>query len=543
MLIFFVCRGDGRPVRRSWAHSRNSPHRDEPRKAISSEGRSKSLKSLSMLLGQLIPASAFKPYSAGTCIATRRARRIVAREYDFTPQEVLEADLQKAIETNEMFKQEDAASWAESVKMSEDLEELLAELKSNENMETVVGEGSRSASKPENETLGWWDEAQATLQDIIGPKLREDRSLPARRLDSTIDVVNASERLMQALLYYNVETEKFIAVKQVRDQASSDLMPSITDMSTGLLFDYYVFRVSRAIKSKRLRSNLPLITNVFNVALVALVLRASLPRLLAMSSMADLGDFATTLGLPSRTELQGYLAYADGLDLSTKLAAYAGVWLLEKVFLLGALVPLGSILPTISPAIFGGVIQGSLATGVCSSLGATVSFFLGRNFLTERIKKFNFGEDPPLEEAAWFKAVNKRFDSSQFPDQFPPEGFKSALLLRLAPVLPIPVDGHWYVAGTTPVKYPEFILAYFIGTMKVAIIDAFFGNLLLQAVSNTDELADGAKLAVGLETAFVILVSVVVSNLAIGAFTEAMAEEGVDITDMTGAKVKSKDTI
>lgn len=47
------------------------------------------------------------------------------------------------------------------------------------------------------------------------------------------------------------------------------------------------------------------------------------------------------------------------------------------------------------------------------------------------------------------------------------DGFKSALLLRLAPVLPIPIDAHWYVAGCTPLKLPTFFCAYFVGALKV----------------------------------------------------------------------------
>lgn len=57
------------------------------------------------------------------------------------------------------------------------------------------------------------------------------------------------------------------------------------------------------------------------------------------------------------------------------------------------------------------------------------------------------------------------------------------LLMRLAPLLPIPVDAHWYVAGTTPVRYWEFFAAHFIGTLKVAILDAYLGSLLLQVLS------------------------------------------------------------
>jgi hypothetical protein len=50
----------------------------------------------------------------------------------------------------------------------------------------------------------------------------------------------------------------------------------------------------------------------FNVAFIAIFLRLSLPRLLAMQSMGDLSEFSKELGLPGREELASYLAYSEG---------------------------------------------------------------------------------------------------------------------------------------------------------------------------------------------------------------------------------------
>ncbi|KAJ1492082.1 hypothetical protein T484DRAFT_1772657 [Baffinella frigidus] len=43
-----------------------------------------------------------------------------------------------------------------------------------------------------------------------------------------------------------------------------------------------------------------------------------------------------------------------------------------------------------------------------------------------------------------------------------------------------------YVAGTTPVKFSEFFVAHFIGTFKVALLDAYLGSLLLQSIQDTE---------------------------------------------------------
>jgi hypothetical protein len=107
--------------------------------------------------------------------------------------------------------------------------------------------------------------------------------------------------------------------------------------------------------------------------------------------------------------------------------------------------------------------------------------------VADKVKGLRLPGQKPIGDAGWFQAIYKRFDSANYPrnphgrlvDRIP-EGFKSMLLMRLAPLLPIPVDGHWYVAGTTPVRYWEFFAAHFIGTLKVAILDANLGSLLLQ---------------------------------------------------------------
>jgi hypothetical protein len=139
------------------------------------------------------------------------------------------------------------------------------------------------------------------------------------------------------------------------------------------------------------------------------------------------------------------------------------------------------------------------------------------------------------------QAIYRRFDSSNYPVKPQgtlierlPEGFKSMLLMRLAPLLPIPVDGHWYVAGTTPVRYWEFFAAHFIGTLKVAILDAFLGSLLLQAVTDNTALEESAKVLVIVETVGLILVSVVVTNVATNVFTQLLADEGVSMENMVG---------
>ena len=159
----------------------------------------------------------------------------------------------------------------------------------------------------------------------------------------------------------------------------------------------------------------------------------------------------------------------------------------------------------------------------------------------EKVKGLKLPGQAAIGQAGWFQAIYKRFDSANYvaaPDASLadriPEGFKSMLLMRLAPLLPIPVDAHWYVAGTTPVRYWEFFAAHFIGTLKVAILDAYLGSLLLQAVTDSDALEESTKTLVIVETVGLILVSVIVTNVATSVFTQILAEEGVSMDDMMG---------
>jgi uncharacterized membrane protein YdjX (TVP38/TMEM64 family) len=83
-------------------------------------------------------------------------------------------------------------------------------------------------------------------------------------------------------------------------------------------------------------------------------------------------------------------------------------------------------------------------TSLASTLAASLNFFLGRTVLKEKALALKWKENPPVGESKWFLALSRRFDSEEFPEsKFPlTEGFKSALLLRLCPILPIPLSGR-----------------------------------------------------------------------------------------------------
>lgn len=46
--------------------------------------------------------------------------------------------------------------------------------------------------------------------------------------------------------------------------------------------------------------------------------------------------------------------------------------------LIGEFIPVGIVLPSISPVLFGGVIEGTLISAFCATFGSSINFVRGR---------------------------------------------------------------------------------------------------------------------------------------------------------------------
>jgi uncharacterized membrane protein YdjX (TVP38/TMEM64 family) len=289
----------------------------------------------------------------------------------------------------------------------------------------------------------------------------------------------------------------------------------------GLMGTYYQEKLSNSFNNAVVRDALPKVGALFNVAFIAVVLRLLLPRLLAINTMSELEDNLGFLGIPSRAEMASYVAQVDALPLSLKLGGFIGIMVVEKLLCVTEFTPLGIILPTLSPVLFGGVVQGAAVSVVGSATGATLNFALGRRFFSERIRTLQIFGGAPLGEAAWFTAVNRNFER---------EGFKTALMLRLAPILPIPIDAHWYLCGVSTVPLAEFVAAQCVGSLKFAFIDAYFGSMLMAELVPGRDLGLPAqtKWVLVAEVVAVILTSVLVTSVATSTLNRVLREEGWD---------------
>ena len=132
-----------------------------------------------------------------------------------------------------------------------------------------------------------------------------------------------------------------------------------------------------------------------------------------------------------KENLDQVLAIADNTDPITKAALFALAWTVVKVSCFDAA---GIALALSSGILFGGVIQGALASAAAATFGSTVAFTLAKLDTPVRRKALEVVEEYPS-----LRGIERVVAE---------DGLKAILTLRLAPIIPIPIgtkkqmDGH-----------------------------------------------------------------------------------------------------
>ena len=152
----------------------------------------------------------------------------------------------------------------------------------------------------------------------------------------------------------------------------------------------------------------------------------------------------------------------DSKDIQTYVNSFGKLAPIIYIIIF-ALVPL-TLFPDSIIAIAGGLIfglvKGYIYTAIGAILGATLSFYisrkLGRNFVKKLTKE-------KLDNVEEMKNSN---------------GFFIIFMLRLIPLFPFDIIS--YGAGLTSVKYKDFILATFLGTIPGILV---FTNIGAQSVN------------------------------------------------------------
>ena len=243
-------------------------------------------------------------------------------------------------------------------------------------------------------------------------------------------------------------------------------------------------------------------TTAFGVVLVALVVRfggrAALLQVLGLDVGAD-QEIAQ--------RIDEFVVWARSFSVAGfedfgLLVGYAGAFTVAKVLCLDALT---FLLAVSSGVLFGGVVKGALAATACATLGSTVAFGIaryGRPRLREKLLVL-VRRDPKTR--ALERAVVER-------------GFATVLVLRLAPLLPIPIGGYNYLYGATAMDVAQFVPAMFLGSVKPYAFDAYLGVVGKQVV---DDVAGGGAAAPGLSDP--VIIGVFAAFLAIGALSSELA--------------------
>ncbi|CAE7793543.1 CPK3 [Symbiodinium sp. CCMP2456] len=191
--------------------------------------------------------------------------------------------------------------------------------------------------------------------------------------------------------------------------------------------------------------------------------------------------------------------------------------------------PIQIALKTLAPIIFGGLVQGALASAATETLAAASNFIIGRSFLADKLRGFSVFGSEPVGKASWFYSLERAAKD---------DGARLTLLLRLAPVLPLPFDSYWYLLGALDVGLGDFAAAHFVGCLKTAFLDASFGMLLLTSVGNDGSAVQSqAQQIVLVESIAFAVVAILVSTVATRLISELLGLE--DAADAT--KAESKD--
>lgn len=216
-----------------------------------------------------------------------------------------------------------------------------------------------------------------------------------------------------------------------------------------------------------------------------------------------------------QTNLETVLTTADAMDLTTKLFLFTLCWTVVKVLCFDAG---GVVLALAAGILFGGVLQGALASATAATLGSTVAFALAKTDTPVRQKALEL-----LEEYPSLRGIERVVAR---------DGLKAVLTLRLAPVLPVPIGFYNYIYGVTNVPLADFMGGIFLGSLKPYLLDSYlgyFGKEVIQGTSDPSGMQD-----------FVLLAALGVS-IMIGVFASQLAGETWDsVLQEAEAEKKSK---
>ncbi len=225
-------------------------------------------------------------------------------------------------------------------------------------------------------------------------------------------------------------------------------------------------------------------------------------RLLVLVALA-VAAVVAAVTLPIQEFLTRFLQWVDGLGAWGPLLV-AAAYIPATVFFIP-----GSILTLGAGALFG-VVVGTVAVSLGSTLGSTAAFLVGRFFAREWVAQKVAGN-------AKFAALDAAVGD---------QGFKIVLLTRLSPAFPYNMLGYMY--GITNVKLLHYVVASWIGmlpgTVLYVYLGALAGSVAKAAAGDAPQAEDAGALRwifYGVGLLATVAVTVVVTRVAAKAMREA----------------------
>jgi len=217
-----------------------------------------------------------------------------------------------------------------------------------------------------------------------------------------------------------------------------------------------------------------------------------------------------------KSSLDTFLTYASDLPPTTEALLFLAAWTAVKVFC----VDFGGVILALSSGIlFGGVVQGAVASAAAATIGSSVAFFLAKAETPVRKKALEIVDEYPS-----LRGIERVVAQ---------DGLKAILTLRLAPVLPIPIGMYNYVYGVTNVPFADFAGGVFLGSLKPYLLDSYLGVFGKQVVDGTAGDAGGIQ--------DVILLVVLGVSVLIGVFASQLAGEMWDSVTSEVEEQKKKE--
>lgn len=216
-------------------------------------------------------------------------------------------------------------------------------------------------------------------------------------------------------------------------------------------------------------------------------------------------DFIADSGV--KEQISSFLTFFNGLE-GFQYFYFFLAWLVAKLVCIDALT---IVLAFSSGILFGGVVEGTTISVLCSSL-ASLIIFLSTRYL------FQTSAQEQLEKRPVLKAIDRACSK---------DGLKTVFTLRVSPLLPIPIGAYNFLYALTSVTAVEFLLGITAGSIKPYLLDSYlgiFGKSILDDPQGLNSAFGAKDIALLGVVALLILIGTFATQIATNTWNEIQSE-------------------